>query len=259
MYRFINNPENGKQINIYSTKGKNILKKYLLILKGGVDSSKTPYEVLEISPEEATDEIITKAFRKLALKYHPDKFGNEDKFKTIYAAYKTLIDEDNLEKYKRNEAINEFSDVIKWKPVASASALSSRETATYEQPNPNLPLYKVSESSSLIEAYRKGAESFDYDTYKYGNEAWEELCSSTYFNTRKVLINFISVRKKINSRNPIKLIEDTTSEDKLEIYYELFDNYVDLFNNVAYENAYDQLIIAQHYSENIYKRRRYKG
>lgn len=53
------------------------------------------YKILEVS-KDADDNTIKKAYRKLAIKYHPDKnLGNEEaeaKFKDISEAYETLSD-----------------------------------------------------------------------------------------------------------------------------------------------------------------------
>ncbi|GAB4333735.1 MAG: hypothetical protein OHK0038_10070 [Flammeovirgaceae bacterium] len=53
------------------------------------------YDILEISPE-ATDKEIKAAYKRLALKYHPDKNGGdthaEEKFKAINNAYQILSD-----------------------------------------------------------------------------------------------------------------------------------------------------------------------
>lgn len=54
--------------------------------------TKDYYKVLGVE-QSATPEAIKKAYRKLAVKYHPDKNNGEDaKFKEINAAYETLSD-----------------------------------------------------------------------------------------------------------------------------------------------------------------------
>ena len=56
------------------------------------------YEILEVDVS-ATNAEIKKAYRKLALKYHPDKATEDDReqsetrFKEISHAYEVLIDE----------------------------------------------------------------------------------------------------------------------------------------------------------------------
>ncbi|MDP3883225.1 MAG: molecular chaperone DnaJ [Candidatus Staskawiczbacteria bacterium] len=56
------------------------------------------YEVLGVS-RVATQEEIKKAFHKLAHKYHPDKGGDEKKFKEINEAYQVLSDKTKREQY----------------------------------------------------------------------------------------------------------------------------------------------------------------
>lgn len=62
------------------------------------------YEVLEIT-KTAPGEEIKKAYRKLAMKYHPDRnAGNkeaEEKFKALSEAYEVLSDTDKRQKYDR--------------------------------------------------------------------------------------------------------------------------------------------------------------
>ena len=63
-----------------------------------VKDVESDYKILEISPE-STDEDVKKAFRKMAVKYHPDKVGHlgsevksmaEEKFKMVNEAYNNI-------------------------------------------------------------------------------------------------------------------------------------------------------------------------
>jgi curved DNA-binding protein len=47
----------------------------------------------------ASDDEIKKAFRKLAVKYHPDRGGDEKKFKEANEAYDTLKNKDKRQEY----------------------------------------------------------------------------------------------------------------------------------------------------------------
>lgn len=56
------------------------------------------YDVLGVSKDASADDI-KKAFRKLAVKYHPDAGGDEKKFKEISEAYETLSDAKKRKEY----------------------------------------------------------------------------------------------------------------------------------------------------------------
>lgn len=69
----------------------------LLLLNIATVMSQNFYEILEIN-REASEAEIKRQFRKLSLKYHPDKNpGNEESaetFKKINRAYEVLSDPD---------------------------------------------------------------------------------------------------------------------------------------------------------------------
>lgn len=60
--------------------------------------SKNYYEVLGVD-KKADKDSIKKAFYKLAAKHHPDKGGDESKFKEINEAYQVLSDEKKRKEY----------------------------------------------------------------------------------------------------------------------------------------------------------------
>lgn len=75
------------------------------------------YEILEVSPN-ASKEIIDKAYKTLAKKYHPDansedkKQWAEEKFKKINEAYEVISNEEKREEYDRELKRQEEQQLI---------------------------------------------------------------------------------------------------------------------------------------------------
>ena len=86
-------------------------------------NQKDYYEVLEVS-KEATPEEIRKAYKKLAIKWHPDKHVDdkkeaEEKFKEIAEAYSVLSDPDKKKEYDTGGFdFEDFDDFDNFDPFA---------------------------------------------------------------------------------------------------------------------------------------------
>ncbi len=74
-----------------------------LVIERALAAEKDYYKTLGIT-KGASDKDVKKAFRKLALKYHPDKSsepGVEEKFREIAEAYEVLRDPDRRRQYDK--------------------------------------------------------------------------------------------------------------------------------------------------------------
>jgi len=77
---------------------------YMSIRNMFVPETDSSYKILEVDPS-ATDEEVKKAYRRMAMKYHPDKVGHlgeefrksaDEKFKKVNEAYEKIKKERNM-------------------------------------------------------------------------------------------------------------------------------------------------------------------
>ena len=132
---------------------------------------KNYYEILEL-PSAATLVEIKKAFRKLALKYHPDKnpgdSSSESKFKEITAAYSVLSDP-----FKRRDY-----DRVHFPPKAAGKSAARTKTAAppaskrTSAPGKNL-LYHL--NVTLEDAFRGAKKTISYVRTVHGKKTTSHL------------------------------------------------------------------------------------
>lgn len=108
---------------------------------------KNYYEILEVSPK-ASKEIIDKAYKVLAKKYHPDihtgdsKRYAEEKIKEINEAYKILSDEFFREQYD--------NELLKENQTLNGQNLTNRSTINDKMPKKNIIQKQVQEYKGVI-------------------------------------------------------------------------------------------------------------
>lgn len=143
-----------------------------------MDNKKSYYEILGVDTN-ATDDEIKKAYRKLALKYHPDRLVNksedekkeaEAKFKEISEAYDVLSNPEKRRKYDNGGSID-------WEEFTNGFNPFSRMGDFFNMGGHRQHVNKGKDAKatvkiSLQEAYRGGKVKVSYNT--------DEPCSSCH-------------------------------------------------------------------------------
>jgi len=122
------------------------------------------YEVLGV-PKDADEKAIKAAYRKLALKYHPDcnpnKTEAESRFKEINEAYEVLRDADKRKKY------DQFGS--DWQQAQQAGQAGDFDWSRY-QAGPGQGGRTRYTAEDLQDLFGEGAPFSDFFTYMFGGE-----------------------------------------------------------------------------------------
>ncbi len=111
------------------------------------------YKILGVT-KEANQTQIRKAFRKLALQYHPDKNKNSEeskqKFMEIVKAYEILSDEKSRERYDSNTISDKNIQGFNWTPPADFANFYSYENLKreYKQNQISGGMWEISEKAN---------------------------------------------------------------------------------------------------------------
>lgn len=127
------------------------------------------YNILGVN-EQATKKEIKQNYRKLAVKYHPDKGGDEEKFKQISEAYEILSDDLKRQEYDKGNSIDyNFND-----PINLFNMFFEKKTNNMDKLN---ELFKDLFSASLDnfhnqhEIYRKNNSLMEYNNNLSNNRS----------------------------------------------------------------------------------------
>jgi DnaJ-class molecular chaperone len=158
---------------------------------------KNPYETLGVRTD-ASKEQIKKAYRKLAMEYHPDKGGDEDKFKEINEAYSALSDnpKNRTRKSRRGPAGFDFDpfDVFRQQSRSHhRQASQSKETATDEQVvfNLKVSLSQIKQASKQKIRYNRQIKCRTCSGAGGFHEKSCEFCEGRGFEQRQTIQGWI--------------------------------------------------------------------
>ena len=117
------------------------------------------YQILGVN-QQSTQEEIKKAFRKLSFQHHPDKGGDENKFKQINEAYSVLSDEQKKIQYdtRGNNPFSQFGQGFNPFEDIFGNMMYQRKRA--------VPDKMIELSLSIMESYKGVEKNITYTRKK---------------------------------------------------------------------------------------------
>lgn len=152
------------------------------------------YKILELN-DNATEEEIKKAYRRLALKYHPDKCQDNnarEKFQEINYAYNILINSETRNKYNSIDKKNDFHSFI--------SKVYNKEDINWSE-----------------ELKKFGINITNKNLFNIG----EMINNLNLFELIKFFSNNLNISKNINHNNCSESDNDIYDEFEAEYYNDL--------------------------------------
>jgi molecular chaperone DnaJ len=121
-----------------------------------IETKMNPYEVLGISTNASKDDI-KKAYRKLALQHHPDRGGDESKFKELTQAHSILTDDEKRKRYDMTGSIEDGPNAFNFRGFNPFDMFGGMFRHPERQPPTKLPPKVVTYEISLEDMW-KGTE-----------------------------------------------------------------------------------------------------
>ena len=131
------------------------------------------YNILDLEPT-CTHKEIRQAYKKLVIKYHPDKpYGNEEKFKQIKIAYDVLSDEEKRMKY---DLMNEAS----WMKL-------------YDVLNSMMPSEYVNKANNVVHFFNIKNDINDMNFTNIKSKIFQKLASPEIIDILKTVMQPIDI------------------------------------------------------------------